>query len=271
MSGVAARAAPTETMTQRLIKTLLASTCMCLCLLGRALAGEFVVSPTGLDLAPTSRSGAITVRNDGQEKLGFQLEALEWRQDADGKDEYVETQELLFFPKLMSIQPGEEALVRVGTKTPVVPVEKSYRLFIQELPAPSQPGDQSESAGKSAQVKFLIRFGAPVFVAPAAPRDGLLIEDAGMVKGAISLRARNSGNRHQVLQGVRLRGTDATGAEVFAVTLADRYLLAGAAKRFSASVPPASCARLTALSIEVTTDRLSTSQKLDVDPRMCPQ
>lgn len=256
-------------MTQRLIKMVLASTWLWSCLLGHSRAGEFVVSPTGLDLGPSSRSGAITVRNEGQEKLGFQLEAMEWRQDANGKDEYVETRELLFFPKLMTIQPGQEGLVRVGTRTPVVAVEKTYRLFIQELPAAGQSGEPSESAGKSAQVRFLIRFGAPVFVAPASPRDGLVIESADMVKGAISLQARNSGNRHQIVQGVHLKGTDATGAEVFALALADRYLLAGAAKRFSASVPPAQCARMASLSIEVRTDKLTTTRKLDVDPRMC--
>lgn len=231
---------------------------------GPARAGEFIVSPVRLELGAAARSGAIAVRNEGKEKLSFQLEAMEWRQDGDGKDQYVETQELVFFPRIMSVGPGEEALIRVGAKTPLVQREKTYRLFIQELPAPGQP----PSAG--AQVNFLIRFGAPIFVVPVKAQDSLAVERLALVKGTVHIAARNSGNRHQVVQGIHLQGADSAGAEIFTLTLADRYLLAGTAKAFSATVPPQQCARMTSLTVEVRTDRLSTVRKLDVDPTMCP-
>lgn len=252
-------------MPRELHARVLATVFLCCGLFAPPAGGEFVVSPVRLDLGPTSRSGAIKVRNDGKDKIGFQLEAMEWRQDAAGKDQYVPTQELVFFPKIMSVEPGDEGVIRVGARTPLVETEKTYRLFIQEL-----PGTVKKSENSTAQVNFLIRFGAPVFVGPMKPQDGLTLENVGMLKGAVSLSARNGGNRHQIIQGIHLKGADAAGKELYALTLSDRYLLAGTSKAFSAEVPAAQCALLASLTVEVKTDKLNTVRKLDVTPSMCP-
>jgi fimbrial chaperone protein len=83
------------------------------------------------------------------------------------------------------------------------------------------------------------------------------------------MSARNAGNRHQVIQGVDLKGADASGKEVYALTLADRYLLSGATKSFAASIPATQCAQMASLSVEVKTDKQSTARKIDVNPSMC--
>jgi fimbrial chaperone protein len=252
-------------MAPHLHSMVVAAACCSGALFASPAAAEFVISPVRLELGAANRSGAITVRNQGSDRLAFQLEAMEWRQDADGQDQYLATQELVFFPRIMNVEAGQDSLVRVGAKTPLVQTEKTYRLFIQELPGPAK-----SAQGKAAQVNFLIRFGAPIFVGPAQPRDSLAIETLALAKGAISLSAHNTGNRHQVVQGVFLKGVDGSGNEVYSLTLADRYLLAGATKNFSASVPAGECARMASLSVEVRTDRLSAVRKLDVDPNMCP-
>lgn len=252
-------------MPRELLARVLATALLGCALFAPPAGAEFVVSPVRLDLGPTSRSGAIRVRNDGKDKIGFQLEAMEWRQGADGKDQYLPTQELVFFPKIMSVEPGDEGVIRVGAKTPLVQTEKTYRLFIQELPATAK-----QAENPTTRVNFLIRFGAPVFVGPVQPQDSLKLEHLTMAKGAVSLSARNAGNRHQIIQGIDLKGTDAAGKELYALTLTDRYLLAGTLKAFSAEIPAARCALLTTLSVEVKTDKLSTVRKLDVTPGMCP-
>lgn len=250
-------------MAPRLL-TLVVGTALGCLLFGRAYGGEFVVSPVGLDLGGTARSGAITIRNDGKDALGFQLEAMEWRQDTDGKDQYVATNDLVFYPKILSVEPGQEGLVRVGSRTPLVQTEKTYRLFIQELPGQSNPANDA-----TARVNFLIRFGAPIFVGPAKPQDSLTVDSLAIAKGAATFSAHNTGNRHQVVQGVSLKGVDRAGNEVYSLALADRYLLAGTIKTFSAVIPGADCTRIASLSVEVRTDKLSTVRKLDVDPTMC--
>lgn len=231
---------------------------------GTALAGEFTVNPTRLDLGASARSGAVTVRNEGKHPLSFQLQAMEWAQDATGKDQYTEARDLIFFPKILTVEPGQEGVVRVGTRTPVVPTEKTYRLFIEELPGNSKDPDKP-----GVQITFLIRFGAPVFIAPVQPQDGLQVEGVGLANGELSLSARNTGNRHQIIKGIHLKGSDAAGKEVYSATLADRYLLAGAVKPFKTTIASDQCMTIAALEIEIKTDRLSATRKLDVTRAMC--
>jgi fimbrial chaperone protein len=228
-------------------------------------AGDFSVSPIRLDLGPNVRSGVITVKNEGKNKLSFQLKAMAWTQDAAGADQYADTGDLIFFPKLMTIEAGEETLVRVGARKPVVPVENAYRLFIEELPGPVEAVPE----GKSARINVLLRFGAPVFVTPLKPVDSAEILDVGLAKGTVAVSIRNTGNRHQMVQGVQLKGTDAQGAEVYALTLADRYLLPGTTKSFSTVVEPSQCTRIAVLTVELKTDKLSLQRKLDVSRAMC--
>jgi len=238
--------------------------CALLAAAASALAGEFSVNPIRLELGAAVRSGAIAVKNEGQQPLSFQLQVMEWRQDPQGKDQYLETRDLIFFPKILTIEPGQQAVVRVGTRAPVVPVEKTYRLFIEEL-----PGNAKAAEIRNGQINFLIRFGVPVFITPSKTQDGLEIADLALVDGSLNVAARNTGNRHQVVQGIHLKGADTSGKEVYALTLADRYFLAGTMKSYTASIPADQCAKLARIEIEFRTDKLSANRKVDVDRAMC--
>ena len=252
-----------------MIKTLrtfvLAAWCCALFSCGLASAGEFSVNPIRLELGGTVKSGVIAVKNEGKEKLSFQLQAMAWTQDATGNDQYADSSELIFFPKMISIEPGEEGIVRVGSKNAVVPAERTYRLFIEEL-----SGISKTPESKGAQINVLIRFGAPVFVRPLKPQDSLEIESLELAKGVLTLLAKNTGNQHQVVQGIQLKGTDALGKEVYALTLADRYLLTGTAKTYSTTIAADKCAKMAVLAVEFKTDKLSVTRKLDVTRTMCP-
>lgn len=241
--------------------SLLAASCQ-LFAFAPAMAADFSVNPIRLELGAEVRSGAINVRNESTGKINFQLQAMAWTQDAEGKDRYEETSDLVYFPRIMTIEPGQEAVVRVGIRQALQATEKTYRLFIEEL-APAA----TDAAG--AQINMLIRFGAPVFVAPLKPEDGLVIEGLDLSQSVLKLTARNTGNRHQVVQGIAVRGTDATGSDVYALTLADRYLLTGTAKGYTTTVPAEQCKRMTGLSVEVKTDKRSVTQRLPVTPAMC--
>lgn len=239
--------------------------CFALFTTGAALAGEFSVNPIRLELGASVRSGAIAIKNEDKQKLSFQIDAREWTQDASGKDQYADTNGLIFFPKIMSVEPGEEGLIRVGARAAAVPTEKTYRLFIEEL-----PGATKKLEGSGAQINVLIRFGAPVFVAPLKPQDSLDIESFNLAKGNVTLSVKNTGNRHQVVQGIELKGTDAAGNPVYTLTLADRYLLTGTAKAYTTAIPADQCAKITRLSLEFKTDKLNVARKLDVTRAMCP-
>jgi fimbrial chaperone protein len=166
-----------------------------------AVAGEFSVNPIRLELGAAARSGAIAVRNEGQQPLSFQLQAMEWTQDAKGKDQYLETRDLIFFPKILTVEPGQERVVRVGARTPVVPSEKN-------LPSSSKNfGQRQGPATKGTQINFLIRFGAPVFITLLKPEDGLEIEDVALAHGDLTFPQRTpatgTGNSGSSFEGCR--------------------------------------------------------------------
>ena len=126
-----------------------------------ALAGLFSISPIRLDLDRQNRTESISVSNDETaRKLDMQAKLMEWSQDAKGNDVYVESNDLVYFPRIFAIEKQDQRVIRVGIKVPATTVEKSYRLFVEELPPAPDP------AKKGAQVLFVLRFGVPVFVRP---------------------------------------------------------------------------------------------------------
>lgn len=253
-------------MTSKLRRFVVPTACCFLLACLPAAAGEFSIKPIRVELGSAIRSAVITVKNESQDKLSFQLQAMEWTQDKTGKDEYTDTRDLVYFPKIMTIDPGQEGVIRVGAKNAVVPTEKTYRLFIEELPGVAKaPTPQ----GGSAQINVLIRFGAPIFVTPLQPRDGLEIDSLSLANGVLTIAARNSGNRHQMVQGINLKGLDGKGEEIYALTLADRYLLAGTAKSYTTTIDSDRCSRINELAIEFRTDKLSVKRKLEVTRAMC--
>lgn len=255
---------PAKSMAKTPKTFFLATLCFAFFACGSVAAGEFSVNPIRLELGATTKSGVIGVKNEGKSKLNFQLQAMEWTQDTTGKDQYADTSDLIFFPKIMSVEPGEEGLIRVGTKNTAVPAERTYRLFIEEL-----PGISKNPEGNGAQINVLIRFGAPIFVTPLKPQDSLEIEGFELVKGILTILVKNTGNRHQVVEGIYIKGSDVRGNEVYALTLADRYLLTSTAKAYKATIAPDQCFKITSLALEFKTDKSNVPRKLDVTRAMC--
>lgn len=252
-------------MTLKYARSAISAASLFLLTWAQAFAGEFTVNPIRLDMGPTARSAAVTVINEGKEKINFQLQGMDWVQDTAGKDQYTETSDLIFFPKIMSVEPGQEAVARVGLKTGATASERTFRLFIEEL-----PGIVKAPENNTAQINFLIRFGLPIFVAPIQPRDGLAIEELALKNGVISIAARNTGNRHQMFKIIRLGGTDAAGKRIYALDIADRYLLASSLKSYTATLPAGQCREIAVLDVEIQTDKVTETRKLDVSRAMCP-
>ena len=85
--------------------------------IGQAYSSEWRVAPIRLDFDKGTKSGVITVSNDSAEKVHLQIKAAEWIQDAEGKDKYSDTSDLIYFPKIMILDKNEEKVLRTGIKT----------------------------------------------------------------------------------------------------------------------------------------------------------
>ena len=226
-----------------------------------AWSGNWRVTPIRLELGRQAKSGVITVISESKERLQLQMQAFEWTQDAEGKDRYEETGDLVFFPKMMIFEQDEERILRAGIKVPATKQEKTYRLYLEEVPGPRKEG--------GVNVAIAIRFGVPIFVAPLKQEPRGEVAKVAMAKGTVEAQVRNPGNVHFVIRSVAVKGKNAKGEEIFSRELPGWYLLAGASRTYATEVPEDLCPDLAAVDVEVGTDRFPLTGHLDADTAMC--
>jgi len=227
-----------------------------------AFSGEFRVTPIRLDFDKGAKSGVITILNEGGEKLNVQMKAFEWTQDSEGKDQWnTETNDIIFFPRIMSLEKNEEKILRAGIRIPATTKEKTYRLFIEEIPEPKK--------AEGVNVAIAIRFGVPIFVKPLKEEMKGEIEKLEFSKGVLNILLKNRGNTHFIINSIDIKGKKASGEETFSKELSGWYLLSGVSRLYTTSIPQEVCRDLSKLDIEVKTDRFNLNGKLDVDQAMC--
>jgi fimbrial chaperone protein len=226
-----------------------------------ARAGDWRVSPIRLDLGRDAKSGAVTVANDSDDRLQVQMKAYEWTQDAEGMDRYEETGEILFFPRLMILERKEEKILRAGIRVPAVAKEKTFRLFIEEIPGPRK--------AEGVNVAVAIRFGVPIFVKPLKVEARGEVGAMTMSAGALLVPVSNTGNVHFVVQSVLVRGKNGAGEEIFSRELSGWYLHAGVSRGYTTTVPPGTCGNMAVIEAEVNTDKFPLRGRMVVDRSMC--
>jgi fimbrial chaperone protein len=190
------------------------------------------------------------------------MTAMEWTQDADGKDRYAESGDILFFPRLMIFDKKEEKILRAGIRVPAAAMEKAYRLFIEEIPGPRK---QQEGTA----IALAIRFGVPIFVHPLKEEPRGEVGPLTMSEGTFRVPVKNSGNVHFVIQSVLVKGKNGKGEKILSRELSGWYLLAGASRVFTTEIPPEACGNLAGVEIEVKTDKIPLHGQMVADRSMC--
>jgi fimbrial chaperone protein len=224
------------------------------------MAGLFSISPIRIDLDRRNKTDSITVSNDeAARKIEMQAKLVEWTQDATGNDVYVESNDLVFFPRIFTIEKQDQRVVRIGLKVPADATEKSYRLFIEELPPPADP------AKKGAQVLFVLRFGIPIFVRPDKEKLAGAIDGMEGTSTAATIVVRNTGNQNFQIQSLLVKS-----GTVYEREIVGGYVLAGATKHITAPFPPDICRELGKLQVVMKTDRIGTIERtFDWDTSRC--
>jgi fimbrial chaperone protein len=222
----------------------------------------FEVTPLRFSFSAAKGSDILNIKNESEGNLQVQIKAYEWTQDAEGKDNYAETKDVIFFPRILSLKQSEGRIVRVGMKGPPGKREKTYRMYLEEIPG--------KEALQGTTVRTLLRIGIPVFFAPVAPEakgnlEGLKTESGGKV----SFLIKNEGNVHFIIRSIKITGQDASGSEVFADESQGWYLHAGVAKAFTREIPKNECPKVRRINVEVTTDKPTLSGALDVQQGIC--
>lgn len=221
-------------------------------------AGSFGVTPIRLDFDRNTKTGVLKISNDVDEPLQVQMKAFTWTQDAEGKDHYEESSEIIFFPKIMTLDKQEHKLLRAGIQLPALQTEKTYRLFIEEMPP------VSSGTAQGTQVAVRIRFGVPLFVKPLTATPQGTIAHLELHASTLSILVQNTGNEHFIINTIRLQSGD-----LFSTELQGWYLLAGASRTYQAPIPPEVCRRLSTLDVTIQTDKLDLHRQAAVTPSMC--
>ncbi len=154
-----------------------------------ACAAAFAVSPIRIDLDRGTRTGLVNIASEDERRIYFQLKLYEWTQTPTGEDHYAESTDLIFFPQILTVEPNDRRIVRIGLRSPPQAPEKAYRLFIEEMPDPDEP----PSSG--ARVAVRLRFGVPIFVAGSEAKPRIEITRVEGAKGVLAVEVRNTGER----------------------------------------------------------------------------
>jgi fimbrial chaperone protein len=228
-----------------------------------ARAADFTVNPIQIFLAGQTRSAILTVQNTSGEPLRFQLNAFTWAQDPAGQIQLTPTSEIIFFPRLLTLAPGEQRIVRVGTSVAAGPVERTYRIFVEELPPSAQ---QAAPAG---QVRVLARMGIPIFVEAKAGRAELRLSPPALQPGRLVFELRNAGTKHAIPQVIRVRGQGAGGETLWEGEQEGWYILAGERRVYEMPFPREECAKTKTVAVEVKAGEQTLTERLDIAAAAC--
>lgn len=240
-------------------------------LLSPAVASDFQVLPNALNLSAGEKSGAFSVVNGSGEKINLQISVKEWAQDEQGRDVYTDTAEIVFFPKIMTVAPYEQRAVRIGMKVPPSLKEKTFKLFVEEIPAPGREQEEKPPGKIRTKPPRAFPAAAQIFVAPFKPRESAVVAGMSMAGGTVTALIRNTGNVHIRLLGVHFIGRAADGKEVLARESAGRYLLNGLTWGCEITLPKEPCGSLAAIDVKAHAGNLTITGTLDVQKHMCAQ
>ncbi len=224
-------------------------------------SAEWRISPIKIELAPGEKSASITVFNEDKAPISFQVKAMEWTQDHNGKDIYTVTGDIIFFPKVFTVEPAKERLIRIGVKNINPQKEKTYRLFVEEIP--------SEEAKEGVAVRIALRFGIPVFIKPLKEEIKWEIKKKAVEKGTFILEIENTGTQHFYLNYIRLtgKGKENPQKEVFSREIKGWYILSGTKRVFQEKIDD--CDKISSINLQVVTDRFSFDDILTVPEEDC--
>lgn len=236
-----------------------------LCRAEALLASAYKVTPIQIALSARASSALLTLSNESPNTLRFQLSAFAWSQGRKGEIELSPSEDVVFYPPLLTLKPGEERKVRVGTKAAMGPIEKTYRIFFEELPAL----EKADASPGGSQVKFLTRMGIPIFVEPTSTLVKGGVEGIRLDRGRLAFEVGNAGSVHFSVQKVHVTGTDASSRKTFEKDLAGWYVLAGGSRDFELELSAAECSQTKKIRIEVETNRLKFEKSTELPAGVC--
>ena len=222
-------------------------------------ASTFTVEPTQIFFSGTTNSVVVTLRNGSDGPLRFELTVFTWTQSAKGEMELAPTRDIVLFPSLLTLAPGESRRVRVGRIAEADIRERTYRVFVEELPP-------IDAAGGG--VRVLTKMGIPIFLRPGKEVASVTLNGLSQRGGRLRFTIANQGTVHFIPKRVVVRGLTAA-AEAFEMPLDSWYVLAGGRREFEVDLPKGGCDTLSSLVVSVEFESQILQERLQTPTGAC--
>jgi len=237
---------------------------------------DFTLIPVSVLLTPQKPTNLLTIHNNANNTVRMQLSVYSWAQAPDGTSKLTPTDDVVFYPPILSVDPNADSIVRVGAAVPFALVEKSYRMMAEEMPPPPAPQSAAET-GRKPKVLVLTKLSIPVFFQAARVVHSDTISDAVVRGGVLSFKVRNDGNTHLNIIAGNIAAMDAGGKVVFQHGVGRvGYVLPNEYREYQMIIP--TCPQTRKLTISVPVSRMMSEYdsklaalkaELDVTPDMC--
>jgi fimbrial chaperone protein len=214
-----------------------------LTLAGLASAAQFALDMTRIHLSAGHAVETMTVTNQEQAPLTFEVAVKRWRQDADGNWQLAPEDGLVVHPLILRIEPGKEGRLRIGSLSPTVSAEAAYRIELSEVPDRAQQ--------KAGSVRMRARVSVPVFVQPPNAKAALALSVDSIDSQVAHLRLRNTGTAYSPPADVTFRVRDAARKVVHESKLTTNYVLAGAQWPLQAKIPGNVCTHAASVELQL--------------------
>src|SRR4051812_16091930 len=79
-----------------------------------ARASSYRLNPVTLTLTANASTALVTVTNDSPDALRFQITGFAWDQKPDGAMDLQPSNDIVYYPSMLKLAPGESRKLRVG-------------------------------------------------------------------------------------------------------------------------------------------------------------
>ena len=167
-----------------------------------------------------------------------------WAQAVDGTMLLNPTDELLVYPIVITLQPGEARPIRIGTTQKSTESERSFRVLVTSMPL-----DPLQASGQSIAMRS--RVNIPVFLSASQEHLSGSIEAPAVHEAGLTFDVRNNGTTHFSISKARVTVSDAKNSAIATADLPGWYVLPGDRRPFTMPLAPGVCKKAASVTVEV--------------------
>lgn len=178
------------------------------------------VVPVNVFMMPGQRTTTLSVTNPTNKETAVQIRTYAWSQ-AGNDDRLAATNMMMVSPPMATIAPGATQVVRLVLRQSPPYREATYRILIDQIPPPAEPG----------VVHMVLRLSIPIFVQPEKPRAFADVQFQVESKaGQVFLVGSNRGLLHESVHDIVLTTSD--GHKLKPTSGGAPYILEGSTRRW---------------------------------------